>query len=140
MGGRLFLLVDGRSARAEMDKPLGSGGKNPSRGVWGKPRSDLSILGLTGGTDIILVRSKAGEWRIGIERVSLAEGVGSPTLLEVRPFKNEEGRDATFSDNFGLRLADGESSIALSLSRSMLPGDAITGDNLLLDNRVPRAE
>jgi hypothetical protein len=138
MDGMLLCLVDGRSARPEMVSPLGSGGKKLSRGVWGEGRSNLSILGLTECTDAILVRSTKGDGMIGIESALLANAVGWPTHREVRDFaKEEDGVKMVFGVDFGLRVADGESSIALSLSRSTLPGDAKTGDNLLLDGRMP---
>lgn len=60
-------------------------------------------------------------------------GVGEFMFLNSRPRVNdEEGAERTVNVDFGLRLADGEVSITLSLSPSTLLGDAPIGDNLLL--------
>jgi hypothetical protein len=45
-----------------------------------------------------------------------------------------------FNVDLGLRFAEGESSITLSLSPSTFLGDAKIGDNLLLETRVPAAD
>jgi len=60
-------------------------------------------------------------------------GVGEFKFLSSRPRVNEEeGAEMTVNVELGLRLAEGESSITLSLSPSTLPGEAPIGDNLLL--------
>lgn len=51
--------------------------------------------------------------------------------------KDNERSEAAVSDELSLRLADGESSITLSLSPSTLPGEARIGDNLLVVKREP---
>jgi hypothetical protein len=103
--------------------------------------STLSVLGLTGETEIILVRSKAGDCKGGIERGLLESGFGNPRFFEMRPPVYEApGVDTGFNIDLVLRLADGDSSITLSLSPSRHPGDAKIGDNLLLARRFPKAD
>jgi hypothetical protein len=63
-------------------------------------------------------------------------GDGEFKFLNSLPRVKEDGTGMPFSDDLSLRLADGESSITLSLSSSTLPGDAPIGDNLLLVNLV----
>jgi hypothetical protein len=59
--------------------------------------------------------------------------VGEFKFLSNRPRVNdEEGAEIIVNVDLGLRLADGESPITLSLSPSTLPGEAPIGDNLLL--------
>lgn len=60
-------------------------------------------------------------------------GVGEFKFLSSRPrVKDEEGAETTVNVDLGLRLAEGEPPMTLSLSPSTLPGEAPIGDNLLL--------
>jgi hypothetical protein len=63
-------------------------------------------------------------------------GDGEFKFLNTRPRVKESATEWPFSDDLSLRLADGESSMTLSLSSSTLLGDAPIGDNLLFVNLV----
>lgn len=71
--------------RPEIERPLGSGGKLPSCGVWGEVRATLSRCGLTGERQTNLVRPDRGEWKGGTARAVLEIGDGEFKLLSNRP-------------------------------------------------------
>ena len=139
------LLLPGRMANRsllpEIDKRDGSGGKKLSWGVCGDPPSFGPLREATGERVSNLARGDLGEWKIAA-RVFRESGVGEVKFFNSRPFVKEEASFGTVSEDFGLRFADGKSSITLSLSPSLLSGDAWIGDNLLLENlgAFPEAE
>lgn len=94
-----------------------------SDGVWGEDLSSSFRYGVT------VERASLACFSCGMKeiggKVLRDNGVGESNCLERRSWVKEEGfEDMTFSRDLGLILADGESSITLSLSSSTLPGDA----------------